>query len=315
MNSTLLNGALLIDKPESISSFGVIEFIQKQWQFQTGLKKKDLPKLGHGGTLDPFATGLLIILVGKAVKLARYFLSSTKSYEGWIRFGETTLPGDPTAPISERCSHLPSSIESLRKLAHDLTQTSYFQTPPMYSAKKKDGKRLYQLARAGIEVEREPQLCSLDEFKIENYNPPEAFFELTCSAGTYVRTLSQDFGKKLGTVALLASLRRTACGNFRLHQSLSLKKIIEAENWDQLPCWIPFDRLLEGYSRVEVTPDEREALIHGKQKVLLNLLPRRQPQTSQKVHSENLMTLFCNGSLIALARKEPQGWSLERVFH
>src|SRR4051794_18927634 len=124
-----MNGALLINKHEGITSFGIIELLRRELAEQ-GLKKRDFPKLGHGGTLDPFATGLLVILVGKSVKLARYFLGATKSYEGVIRFGETTIPGDPTAPISETSSTIPSSLDELRSLAQRLTLQPYQQTPP-----------------------------------------------------------------------------------------------------------------------------------------------------------------------------------------
>src|SRR5512140_1273341 len=131
-----MNGALFINKHECISSFGIIELLQKQIREQSGLKRRDLPKLGHGGTLDPFATGLLVVLVGRGVKLARYFLGSTKTYEAVIHFGKTTIPGDPTEPISETSSILPESLEQLQDLAQRLTRQPYLQTPPMHSAKK-----------------------------------------------------------------------------------------------------------------------------------------------------------------------------------
>src|SRR6185437_14260340 len=104
------DGAILIDKPASLSSFGVLEALQKSLRSRTGLKRKDLPKLGHGGTLDPFATGLLIACVGHGAKLARYFLGGDKEYEGLLRFGKTTLPGDPTAPVTETTDVLPESL-------------------------------------------------------------------------------------------------------------------------------------------------------------------------------------------------------------
>src|SRR5262245_16579515 len=150
-----MNGALLIHKEAGISSFGVIERLQKHLLNSVDgprPKRKDLPKLGHGGTLDPFATGLLIVLVGRAVKLARYFLGAPKSYEGVIQFGKTTVPGDPTAPISETSETIPQTHEEIREIAHRLTLQPYLQTPPMHSAKKRNGKPLYELARAGIEV-------------------------------------------------------------------------------------------------------------------------------------------------------------------
>src|SRR4051812_27690492 len=170
---------------------------------QYGVKRRDLPKLGHGGTLDPFATGMLAVCVGRAVKLARYFLGSNKTYEGVIRFGETTVPGDPTAPISETSPVIPDSLEDIRKYAKTLTLQPYLQTPPMHSAKKVDGKPLYELARQGIEIEREAKVCHLYSFEILSYEKPRARFRLTCSSGTYVRTLAQDLARMMGSVALL----------------------------------------------------------------------------------------------------------------
>ncbi|MGK5088703.1 tRNA pseudouridine(55) synthase, partial [Bdellovibrionota bacterium FG-2] len=128
-----MNGALLIRKEPGLSSFGVVDALKSQLIQIRKIKPKDLPKLGHGGTLDPFATGLLIVCVGRGVKLARYFLGSRKEYEGLMKFGETTIPGDPTAPISERTDHIPESIEPLQDLARRLTMQPYLQIPPMHS--------------------------------------------------------------------------------------------------------------------------------------------------------------------------------------
>src|SRR4051812_5939989 len=210
-----MHGALLVDKHAGVTSFGVIEMLQKELCNHWGVRRKELPKIGHGGTLDPFATGMLVICVGRAVKLARYFLGSDKGYEGIIRFGETTVPGDPTAPISATTLNLPASdaLPALRDLAGKLTAQPYLQTPPMHSAKKKDGRPLYELARQGIEVERDPKLCHLRAFEISSYEPSRAAFSLSCSTGTYVRTLAQDYGKMLGSLALLESLRRVASGS------------------------------------------------------------------------------------------------------
>lgn len=316
-----MNGALLIHKHAGITSFGIIELLQKQLMEQKGMKKRDLPKIGHGGTLDPFATGLLAVCVGRAVKLARYFLGATKSYEGVIRFGETTVPGDPTAPISETSDVLPESLEEIQELAQKLSRQPYLQTPPMHSAKKKDGKPLYELAREGIEVEREPKLCHLYQFEILSYEKPRARIRLVCSSGTYVRTLAQDFGRLLGTVALLESLERTASGRLSLENAWTWERIqtagAEGRRWDELPCWVPFDRLLDGYDRVQATPEEANALLQGRQNVLFNLLKRTaEPGApiSTPVSKEPCLAIFSADKLIAVARRENDIWGLERVF-
>ncbi len=320
----VMDGALLIRKEAGISSFGVIEKLQKQYMAQYGVRFRQLPKIGHGGTLDPFATGLLAVCVGRAVKLARYFLGSTKGYEGLIRFGVTTVPGDPTSPVTETSENIPASIEILRDLAGRLEKQPYLQTPPMHSAKKKDGKPLYELARQGIEIERDPKLCHLFEFKIVDYTPPVARISLVCSSGTYVRTLAQDFARMLDSVALLEELNRTFTGGFTLGRAMTIGEIGDAlargKHWDELPCWMPFDQLLSGYARAEATPEERAMIFNGKQQILAQILARaHQAAPAEKqpgiiIGQENCIAIYCEGALIAIARHVDAQWSLERVF-
>ena len=313
-----MNGALILNKHEGVSSFGIIETLQRHLMEKEGIRKKDLPKLGHGGTLDPFATGTLVVLVGNAVKLARYFLGATKSYRGVIRFGETSIPGDPTGPISETSPHLPQSLEQLQDLAHRLTLQAYLQTPPMHSAKKQNGKPLYELARAGIEVERTPKLCHLYEFEIIRYEAPLAHFSVKCSSGTYIRTLAQDFGKMISSVALLQSLHRTSSGVFHADDSWTVDRVgIEShagKPWDQLPCWIPFHQLLNGYPRAEATPAERDSLIQGQQKTLVAILQKAASPDLKSSEKEDCLAIYTQDVLVAVARKENEAWTIERVF-
>jgi tRNA pseudouridine55 synthase len=317
------NGALLIDKHAGVSSFGIIEELQRAICAHYGVKRRDLPKLGHGGTLDPFATGLLVVCMGRAVKLARYFLGSDKEYEGTIRFGETTVPGDPTAPVSERSERIPPGREELQRMAAAMSAQAYLQTPPMHSAKKQDGRPLYALAREGIEVEREPKLCHLRSFEILAYEPPHATFRLRASSGTYVRVLAQDFARMLGTVGMLDGLRRSASGRFRVEDAWTTARLAEAltqgKPWDELPCWVDFDRLLDGHEAIEATPEEALALTQGRQNVLVNILHRggrplgAMPPTASPDQVDTVV-IQCSGKLVAVARREASGWGLERVF-
>jgi tRNA pseudouridine55 synthase len=320
-----MHGAFLIDKPVGLSSFGVIEKLQRAWCERSGIKRRDLPKIGHGGTLDPFATGLLVVCVGEGVKLARYFLGSTKVYEGLIRFGEATVPGDPTAEISERSEHLPSSLEEVREAARQFTLQPYLQTPPMHSAKKLNGRPLYELARQGIEVEREAKSCILSSFRIDDLVRSDdgrlarSHFELVCSSGTYVRVLSQDLARKLGTVGMLDSLRRKASGIFDLSQAMTLDDLIAAPDWEKLPCFAPFHRLLDGYPRALATPAEAVALRQGKQATLFGILKRVQaapPVSGAELNEEynTHIAIYEADSLVAVAVKDESGWGLERVF-
>lgn len=316
-----MNGALLIHKHAGASSFGIIEILQRQWMDQHQCRKRELPKMGHGGTLDPFATGLLVVLVGNGVKLAQYMLGASKVYEGIMAFGITTIPGDPTDPISETSSILPESLEALRNLADQMSQQPYLQTPPMHSAKKLHGKPLYTLARQGIEVEREAKTCHLSEFEFQNYHSGRAPFRVRCSSGTYIRTLTQDVGKKLGTVALLEKLHRTDSGIFSIHTAWTTDQILEStrqgRKWSDLPCWMPFHRLLDGYAQAEATPEEQLALAHGKQQALLPILERvKQParHSADKALPYDCIAITCNQALVAVARRKESIWSLDRVF-
>jgi tRNA pseudouridine55 synthase len=313
-----MDGALLINKHAGVSSFGLIELLQRQLQAKGVIKRKDLPKIGHGGTLDPFATGLVVVLVGKSVKLARYFLGATKAYEGLIKFGETTVPGDPTSPVTETSLILPDSLAALQDLAHRLTLQPYSQTPPMHSAKKLNGRPLYELARQGIEVEREPKLCHLYEFNVTSYEAPNAHVNLTCSSGTYVRTLAQDFGRLLGTVAVLSTLNRTGSGIFSVKNAWTTDQIEEAskadKKWNELPCWVPFDQLLAGYDRAEATLAEREEIFQGRQNVLFSILKRATPPAHRSTSKKDCVAIYCSDALFAIARKEEEIWSIERVF-
>jgi tRNA pseudouridine55 synthase len=271
--------------------------------------------MGHGGTLDPFATGLLLVCIGRGVKLARYFLGSDKEYVGDIRFGQTTVPGDPTAPISETSSHLPESIESIREMTQTFTRQPYLQTPPMFSAKKRDGKPLYELARLGIEVERKVKSCTIYQFDIPAYEKPVATFKVRCSSGTYIRTLSQDFGQKLGTVAMLDSLRRTSSGAFQIQNATTLEELAQDSSLGCDPtlskAWIPFDELPKGFGdvfdRAEATALEATHLIQGQQGVLPQILER-----SDKI--KDCVAIFSDSRFIAVARKEGELWGIERVF-
>ncbi|MFZ9596247.1 MAG: tRNA pseudouridine(55) synthase TruB [Bdellovibrionia bacterium] len=322
MKEDSIHGALLIHKHAGVSSFGIIQELQRLLHAQkSGLKRKDLPKLGHGGTLDPFATGLLIVLIGRGVKLARYFLGSAKTYEGTMCFGATTEPGDDTAPLSERCESVPESLPLIQAMADQMAQSPYLQTPPMFSAKKQNGKPLYLLAREGIEVEREPKLCHLYDFQIRHYEKPQAQFQVSCSSGTYVRSLAQDLAKQLGSLAYLTQLHRTACGIFTLENALTTQQVQEAlaqgENLGHLPCFVPFDRLLDGYPQAPITPAEKEALIQGKQEGLLQMCARAQFRSSPKSRSgqtQDCVALTEKESLVAVARRTDHIWSIERVF-
>ncbi|MCX6922171.1 MAG: tRNA pseudouridine(55) synthase TruB [Verrucomicrobia bacterium] len=189
---TALDGAILIDKPAGPTSHDVVDAIRRQFQIK---------KVGHCGTLDPNATGLLIIVLGRGTKLSEKLMSDDKIYEGTIKFGETT-----------------SSSEYVGDL---------MQTPPMVSAVKIDGVPLYKLARKGIEVPREPRLVHIYNFRFSAYQEPLGQFRLACTKGTYVRSIAHELGQKLGCGGHLATLRRVASGKFDVAQAIPLDDVLK----------------------------------------------------------------------------------------
>ncbi|MCC7441719.1 MAG: tRNA pseudouridine(55) synthase TruB [Bdellovibrionales bacterium] len=321
--STEPGGVLLVDKPEGLTSFDVVARVKGA--FRAGQKiqrSRDLPKFGHGGTLDPFATGLLVVAVGSGTKLARYFLGSRKEYRFTMRFGATNAAGDRTEPVTQTTDQLPPSLAAIRAEAAALAALNpYPQVPPMHSAKKRDGKRLYELAREGIEVDREAVPVRLHRLEIQSYEPPLASGEVACSAGTYIRVLAQDLGRRLGSLALLEALSRTASGSFRLEDALPLDEVRERLASGLAPeglsCWRPLNTLLAGMDSVDAELSEARDLVQGRQGALPVLARRaRNPEgAGADLGPDSRMAIFCAKRLIAVAHCAPeQGWGLERVF-
>jgi tRNA pseudouridine55 synthase len=332
------HGCLLVAKPAGISSFGVIEALQRalvEAARVSGhpIKKRDLPKFGHGGTLDPFATGLLLVCVGDGTKLSRYFLGSAKEYRARVRFGATTIPGDPTAPVSDSCEHVPASLEEIRREAGRFTEAPYLQVPPMHSAKKIDGKVLYELAREGIEVERKPSEVHIHSFEVLDYTPPLANIRVSCSAGTYIRVLGQDLGRRLGSLAYLETLERTGSGKYRLENAQSLDAICASLQSgaaiSTLPSFVPFERMLDGFPSLLISETEALQIRQGQTRVIeplehSGIQARLQTLESQRaeagkllesVRSASIVRLIEKGRLVAIfSRVAGDEWKLDRVF-
>ena len=210
------DGALLVDKPCGPTSHDIVAAVRRHFQFE---------KVGHAGTLDPNATGLLILLLGKGTKLSEKLMGSDKIYEGTARFGETTDSYDSDGEIVSSLPVPPLTLEELNGYADQFTGDQ-LQTPPMVSAVKKDGVPLYKLARKGMEVERKPKLIRIYKFRFTTYNEPEAQFRVACTKGTYIRSLIHDLGQKVGCGAHLSALRRVASGQFDVKDALPLEKVL-----------------------------------------------------------------------------------------
>jgi tRNA pseudouridine55 synthase len=183
-----------------------------------------MKRIGHAGTLDPMATGLLIILVGKATKLSQYLMSLDKEYAGTIKLGETTDTQDADGDVVAT-RPVPAFTEDEIREAMRAFLGDQYQTPPMFSAKKLAGVPLYKLARKGKEVEREPRFIRVSAFELTRFALPEFDVLLRCSKGTYVRTIAHDLGEKLGCGAHLSALRRTATDRFTIAQAVPLAEL------------------------------------------------------------------------------------------
>jgi len=213
------DGVLLVDKPAGPTSHDVVARIRHGFRIK---------KVGHGGTLDPQATGLLVILLGRGTKLSNSFLSSDKTYEGTLHLGVETDSYDAAGEVLREADWSGVSEQALRAAMQDLTGDQ-MQTPPMVSAVKVNGVPLYKHARKGREVAREPRLIRVYEFSLTAFDPPRADFLVRCTKGTYVRSLCADVGGALGCGAHLERLVRTQCGDLKLAEASPLADILE---WD-----------------------------------------------------------------------------------
>lgn len=229
-----LDGALLVDKPAGPTSHDVVDVIRQQFQIK---------KVGHCGTLDPGATGLLVLVLGLATRLSDRFMAADKVYEGAIKLGEVTDSYDADGKVTASSPVPPVTLEQLNELAATF-EGDQMQLPPMVSAVKKDGVPLYKLARKGIEVERKERLVHIYRFRFVACEPPLAWFRVACTKGTYVRTLAHDFGRRLGCGAHLKHLRRTASGQFDVAQASPFEEILKWSPADLEAHIIPFLKLV-----------------------------------------------------------------------
>jgi tRNA pseudouridine55 synthase len=225
------DGLLLVDKPAGPTSHDIVDEIRDRF----GIRK-----VGHGGTLDPMATGLLVILLGRGTKLSNLIIGSDKTYEGTLCLGKATDSQDiDGALVAERD---PSAV-TLEALEAEMKKRlgDVLQTPPMVSAVKLGGTPLYKLARKGKEVEREPRLIHVYEFRLLAFEPPFASFRLSCTKGTYVRTLCADIGEALGCGAYLHALRRTRSGDLSVEDAFQLQELLSLSADDLIPRIVPLD--------------------------------------------------------------------------
>jgi len=223
------DGALLVDKPAGPTSHDVVDAVRRQFR---------LAKVGHAGTLDPNATGLLVLLLGRGTKLSERLMGSDKVYEGTLRLGVSTDSYDADGEVTDTRPVPELTLEAINEAARGFVGDLQ-QVPPMVSAIKQAGVPLYKLARKGIEVERAPRLIHIYHFKFTQYTAPDATFRVKCTKGTYVRSLAHDLGEKFGCGAHLKHLRRMASGQLDVKDAVPFEDLLQFDDARLLRHVIP----------------------------------------------------------------------------
>lgn len=250
----VVSGVLVIDKPIGLTSHDVVQIIRRG----TGIRRA-----GHTGTLDPRASGVLVVLLGPAVRLSEYVSASDKRYQSTIRLGSSTDTYDAEGVVTSESS----SIHVTEEKFDEILQTyvgEIEQVPPPYSAVKVKGRKAYEMARKGEQVELKPRKIQVYSLDILEWDPPEVVVDAYCSSGTYIRSLANDLGEALGTGAYLIGLRRTKSGRFTLREAVPLRRLKEAfQAGDWYQFLIPASDALGDWPMVELDADQVDLVRHG----------------------------------------------------
>ena len=251
-----IDGVLVLDKPLGLSSNQALQQVRKLYRAR---------KAGHCGSLDPLATGVLPICLGEATKFSSYLLDADKTYRASCRLGQTTATGDAEGEVLETAPVQVNEAQIRQKLERFVGEIE--QVPPMYSALKHQGQRLYKLARAGEEVEREPRRETSYELMLLACTDDSLSIEVSCSKGTYIRTLAEDIGAALGCGAHLTALRRTAVGNFAESAALAFEYLeeLQRQGLDRIDALLlPIGSVLSQFPELELDTTSRIDICHGK---------------------------------------------------
>jgi tRNA pseudouridine55 synthase len=250
-----LSGVIVVDKPENMTSAGVVALVKK---------RLSAAKAGHTGTLDPFATGVLACCINNATRLARFFLNDRKKYEAVLCLGVETDTQDLTGNITSRCNEVEFSEKTIRSVFKRF-EGAIEQLPPIFSALKHQGIPLYKLARSGRPFQKPARRLFISSIRIMDIHLPEIRFEVSCSAGTYVRTLCADIGKALGCGGHLKVLRRLESGGFTINEAISLEEVKELSSAGKLSSrMINMSRALRKMPAHVADKNLIEKIIHGR---------------------------------------------------
>ncbi len=258
-----VNGVLLLDKPIGFSSNQALQ--KAKWLFQAA-------KAGHTGTLDPLATGLLPLCFGEATKFAHYLTDADKTYVATVKLGETTNTGDAEGEVLERRDVNVSLMQFEAACQQFIGEIN--QVPPMYSALKHKGKAMYEYARAGIDIERKARLITIYQITVESLQQDVAVITVTCSKGTYIRTLAEDIGKQLSCGAHLIGLRRTATANYKIAQTITLEQLEAMTLQQREAALMPEDSAVQHLPVVVLDDDSTFYLQQGQAVWKSGLIPQ-----------------------------------------
>jgi tRNA pseudouridine55 synthase len=285
-------GLLNIDKPQGPTSHDLVAAVRRG----TGVKK-----VGHAGTLDPMATGVLVLCLGPATRLSEYVMGHAKTYVARLRFGAVTTTYDAEGAIVAEDPR-PVSREAVEAVL-DAFRGPILQVPPMVSALKQDGRKLYELARAGIEVERAPRPVTIDRLDLTAWEPPFATLRVDCSPGTYIRSLAHDLGQAVGVGAHLVALQRAASGAFRVEEAVAWEAFAEAM---RAATWrahlLPPDLALAGVPAVALTAQALDDVLHGR------AIP------AEGGESELARAYDLDGRFVAVLTRQDERWQPLKVF-
>jgi len=293
-NKNLISGVIVIDKPIGMTSHDVVQLVRKG---------TNIRRAGHTGTLDPRASGVLVVLVGPAVRLSEYVSASDKRYQAVIQLGTSTDTYDADGRVLST-----TSVDISEKQFNDVLQSfvgEIEQVPPPYSSVKVKGRHAYDMARNGEEVDLEPRTINVYNLDLLEWAPPEAVIDVYCSSGTYVRSLANDLGEKLGCGAHLIGLRRTKSGRFTLRDAVPLRKLREAfENNSWQNFIIPAAEALSDWPAIELNVEQLDIVRHG----------RRIP--ADPGSGKMARAISEDGELIGLLELDPETleWQPKKVF-
>jgi tRNA pseudouridine55 synthase len=300
------DGIILIDKEEGMTSFDVVKAIRRLLTVK---------KVGHAGTLDPFATGLLIVLLGQGTKLSNYLVAGDKVYQATMRLGVETDTQDLTGGVVKRCLVPEFEPEFIKKIAHKFVG-EIEQVPPLFSAVNYRGKRAYELARKGIKMDLQKRRVEVHSLEITSIDLPDVTMKVTCSRGTYVRSLAADLGRELGPGAHLKSLRRFCSGLFSVKDALSLKKVEHLSRDRIVPeSIIPLHKALPDMRQAKVEGSMAQRIRNGHQpgcdEVAMADLPRSFEGYMKLVEGEGLVAI----AKVHLSVKNKASLQIMRVFN